>query len=188
MIVTDIKDLKDICVPIASAEEEKEIVEQLEKELEISGNNGFPGIGLAAPQIGIKKRVAIIRVDKTNTINLINSFIIRGDDTVVSEEGCLSLPGKTSKVKRFLNLQIKNNSFLNGSTKFAAYGLSAICIQHEMDHWEGILMLDKEISIYDNIGPNMSCPCKSGLKFKKCCRDKVNQGSKLRGERGQDYG
>lgn len=174
MIITDIKDLKDICVPVDFAEEEKEIVEQLEKELEISGNSGFPGIGLAAPQIGIKKRAAIIRVDKTNTINLINSSIVRGDDMIVSEEGCLSLPGKTAKVKRFLNLQIQNNSFLNGSTKFAAYGLSATCIQHEMDHWEGILMLDKEISIYDNIGPNMPCPCGKKiegkrLKYKKCC-------------------
>jgi peptide deformylase len=174
MIITDIEILKDICTLVGSVEEEKEIVEQLEKELEISSKSGFPGIGLAAPQIGIKKRVAIIRVDKTNVINLVNSSIIRGDDTVTSEEGCLSLPGKISKVKRFLNLQIQNNSFLNGLTKFSAYGLSSICLQHEMDHWEGVLMLDKEISIYDNIGPNMDCPCgkrinNKRIKYKKCC-------------------
>jgi len=175
MIITDISHLRDVCDPVVSAEEEKDIVEKLEQELKNSGENGFPGIGLAASQIGIKKRVAIIRVDKTNIINIVNSSILKFDDQVVFEEGCLSLPGKTSKVNRFLNIQIQNNSFLKGSTKFAAYGLSAICIQHEMDHWEGILMLDKEISIYDNIGPNMDCPCKSGLKFKKCCKRKINQ-------------
>jgi len=174
MIITNKEELRYVCSPVLSSEEEADIIEKLEHELKLSDEKGFSGIGLAAPQIGIKKQAAIIRVDKTNILNLINSTIISRDDEIVSSEGCLSLPGVASKVKRFLNIQLRNNSF-SGSTKFAAYGLSSICIQHEMDHWRGILMVDKEISIYDNIGPNMQCPCKSGLKYKKCCKKKVEE-------------
>lgn len=166
MIITDINLLKNISSDVSSSLEELEIVNQLEIELLKSSN----GIGLAAPQIGIFKRVAIIRIGNLK-VNLINSKILHRSGNIVFEEGCLSLPNVNVKVNRSLDVLVQNNGFLD-CQKFAAFALPAVCIQHEMDHWDGILMTDKAISSHLETGPNMPCPCGSKLKYKKCCGGK----------------
>jgi len=172
MIITDTSFLQDICDPISSSEEERDIISKLEQELEISNKAGSFGIGLAAPQIGIKKRAAIVRIGPAATINLINSVIVDKNGSAFSQESCLSLPTKSVVVQRSSDILIENNSF-GIKQKFAAYGLAAICIQHEMDHWDGILIVDRAIEKHTesvSATPNLPCPCGSGKKARKCCK------------------
>jgi len=171
MIITNASSLRAVSLEVSSLEEERKIVSLLERELEQANHLGSNGIGLAAPQIGINKRAAIVRVGR-DCINLINSKILDGNNKTKVREGCLSLPGQQIEVERFLDLCVQNHSF-NDNRKYAAYGLSSVCIQHEMDHWDGVLITDKAIANELNIGPNMPCPCNSGLKYKKCCLSKT---------------
>lgn len=168
MIVKDLDFLRQISTSVSSIEEANDIISLLEKELQHSNDMGDLGIGLAAVQIGILKRVAIARIGKVN-IKLVNCNIFEKYDPIDSDEGCLSLPGKNCKVKRYNQILIENN--LIGFNKFCVYGLVGICIQHEIDHWDGNLIIDNEIKNV-NIGQNMPCPCKSGNKYKKCCGKK----------------
>ncbi len=174
MIITDVTSLREVCLDAVSLEEEMDIVNKLEHELSASNAMGANGIGLAAPQIGIKKRVAIIRIGESSKINLVNAKIIFRVGNVASEEGCLSVPGKTVEVARSLDILIENCGFVSAG-KFSAFGLPSICIQHEMDHWDGVLMTDKAIMRHTETGPNMLCPCGSKMKYKKCCGTKGNK-------------
>lgn len=165
MIVKDLDFLRQKSLDVSSIEEANEIISSLETELQISNEIGKPGIGLAAVQIGILKRVAIVRIGNIK-INLVNSKILELYDPMDSEEGCLSLPGKNCKVKRYNQIVIKNDF---EDTKFCAYNLVSICVQHEIDHFDGKIISDIEIIPIINIGPNMPCACGSKLKYKKCC-------------------
>ena len=164
MIVKDLDFLRQKSLPV-SIEESNEIISLLEKELQTSNEMGNSGIGLAAVQIGILKRVAIVRIGNIK-INLVNSKILELYDPIESEEGCLSLPGKNCKVKRYNQVVVKNEFEDN---KLCAYGIVSICIQHEIDHFDRGLISDIEIKPSINIGPNMPCPCGSKIKYKKCC-------------------
>lgn len=164
MIVKDLDFLRQKSLPI-SIEEGNDIISSLEKELQVSNEMGNSGIGLAAIQIGILKRVAIVRIGNIK-INLVNSKILELYDPIDSEEGCLSLPGKNCKVKRYNQIVVKNEFEDN---KFCAYGIVAICAQHEINHFDGKIISDIEIKKEINIGPNMPCPCGSKIKYKKCC-------------------
>lgn len=172
MIITDNTKLHTICES-ASKEESIEIIGLLENELETSNKFGVEGIGLAAPQIGINKRVAIVRIGHLH-FNLVNCTIGDKYNKTISEEGCLSLPGKFYNIERYNQIVIQDNE-LGNIIKFSAYGLPAVAIQHEMDHWDGILISDKAIVEHKTIGPNMPCPCGKKLKYKKCCGKILNQ-------------
>ena len=103
-----------------------------------------PGIGLAATQVDVHKRllVADISADKTEPHALINPELIEKDGVAITEEGCLSVPGYYEEVERAEHIRVR---FLNrdGETvEMEAEGLLAVCIQHEMDHLEGKLFVD----------------------------------------------
>lgn len=103
-----------------------------------------PGIGLAATQVDVHKRllVADVSVDNDQPYALINPVILEKDGVAVTEEGCLSVPGYYEEVERANHIVV---SFLNRDgeeTKLEAEGLLAVCIQHEMDHLEGKLFVD----------------------------------------------
>lgn len=105
-----------------------------------------PGIGLAAPQIGISQRLMVIDCGKDDAAELhkmVNPEIISLSETHnVLEEGCLSIPDQTAEVERPAEVSI---SYLdeNGTAQImAADGLLAACIQHEIDHLNGILFID----------------------------------------------
>tara|TARA_B100000575_G_scaffold221037_1_gene181471 strand:- start:164 stop:688 length:525 start_codon:yes stop_codon:yes gene_type:complete len=106
-----------------------------------------PGIGLAAVQIGILKRLIVIDIskdqEKKNPLFLINPEIIsKSKKTSTYEEGCLSLPGHFAEVERPAECQIRFVDY-NGKTKeLQANGLLATCIQHEVDHLDGVLFID----------------------------------------------
>ena len=106
-----------------------------------------PGIGLAAVQIGILKRLIVIDISKDEKkkapLFLINPEIIKkSDDTSIYEEGCLSLPGQFAEIERPAECFLKYID-LNGQEKeLKAKGLLSTCIQHEVDHLNGVLFID----------------------------------------------
>jgi len=104
------------------------------------------GIGLAANQVGVAKRVIIFDINykekgKDLTV-LINPTIVLAEDRVVFEEGCLSIPDFQDKITRKKYLKVKGVDRNGKPIDIEAEDLTAICIQHEIDHLDGTLILD----------------------------------------------
>lgn len=148
MIVKDEAILRKKCEDVLP-EEVDNLRAELEKELMLSAARGEPGIGLAAPQIGIHKRMAIVRVKDQNgrlySADLVNCKISQSyDKAIFNEEGCLSFPGQTVQTYRYREIYVTGN--LIAPHSFIATGLFAVCIQHEIDHLNGILLPDVAIA------------------------------------------
>ena len=106
-----------------------------------------PGIGLAAIQIGIPKRVIVIDLskegEKKNPLYFVNPEIITKSNNDLSyEEGCLSVPNQFAEISRPDTCKVKFLDYEGKERILDARGLLATCIQHEMDHLEGILFID----------------------------------------------
>ena len=106
-----------------------------------------PGIGLAAIQVGIAKRIIVIDISKDKDLKkpmfFINPEIIwKSNETGVYEEGCLSVPDQFALIDRPKQCHVKYLDYDGQSQILEAEGLLATCIQHEMDHLEGILFID----------------------------------------------
>jgi len=172
MIITDLNALRVKCDD-ASSDEVGSIIELLEKELQDSNKNGKPGVGLAAPQIGIAKKVSIIRVAQNHefNLNLVNCRIDKYFDLgVFKDEGCLSFPDRSENTNRYNEIYVKDN--LLYPNNFIATGLLAVICQHEIDHLYQKVFIDHLVEkqiLKIKIGPNDKCHCGSNLKYKKCC-------------------
>ena len=106
-----------------------------------------PGIGLAAIQIGILKRIVVIDISKDkntkNPLFLVNPEIInKSEKTAVYEEGCLSLPGHFAEIERPAECEIRYIDYHGKENQLKASGLLSTCIQHEIDHLNGVLFID----------------------------------------------
>ena len=106
-----------------------------------------PGIGLAAIQIGVLKRVVVIDVSKKegekSPLFLVNPEIIyRSKKTSTYEEGCLSLPGQFAEIERPAECKVEYLDFNGKKKQLDAKGLLSTCIQHEIDHLNGVLFID----------------------------------------------
>jgi len=103
-----------------------------------------PGIGLAATQVDVHKRVIVIDVssDKSDLKVFINPEIIMADGEIVGEEGCLSVPTYYDTVTRAAHVVVRAQDALGKSFELEATDLLAVCIQHEMDHLKGIVFVD----------------------------------------------
>ncbi len=106
-----------------------------------------PGIGLAAVQIGILKRAIVIDIskedEKKNPIFLINPIIrFKSEKRSVYEEGCLSLPGHFAEIERPAECELDYIDYDGKERNLKAKGLMATCIQHEVDHLNGVLFID----------------------------------------------
>ena len=106
-----------------------------------------PGIGLAAIQIGVSKRVVVMDVSKDegkkNPMYFVNPEITWKSSTNVGyEEGCLSIPNQFVKIERPDKCHVKYLDYYGEKKEINAEGMLATCIQHEMDHLEGILFID----------------------------------------------
>ncbi len=106
-----------------------------------------PGIGLAAVQIGILKRIIVVDVSKKDEekkpIFLINPKIIfKSKETSLFEEGCLSLPGYFAEIERPAKCKVEYIDYNGKQTELEAEGLLSTCIQHEVDHLNGVLFID----------------------------------------------
>ena len=106
---------------------------------------GF-GIGLAAPQVGIAKRIVVIDIKddgKPSPITFINPRIIESsDENEINEEGCLSIPGFNEIISRPDKIELTWQDLTGKEHKDYPEGLLTVCIQHEIDHLEGKLMVD----------------------------------------------
>lgn len=103
-----------------------------------------PGIGLAATQVNVHKRVLVIDIseERDQPVCLINPQILRAEGDVSYEEGCLSVPGVFEAVTRAECIEVEALDENGEPVRLSAEGLLAICIQHEMDHLEGKLFVD----------------------------------------------
>jgi len=105
------------------------------------------GIGLAAPQVGDKRRVIVVDVanedEPPNPIRMANPELLwTSDEERIHEEGCLSLPEQYAEVVRPENIRVRYLDHENEIRELEAAGVLATCIQHEMDHLEGVLFVD----------------------------------------------
>ncbi|MGB9710529.1 MAG: peptide deformylase [Thermodesulfovibrio sp.] len=107
----------------------------------------FNGVGLAAPQVGVLKRLIVIdtsaRQENQSLIVLINPEIINSEGEILSEEGCLSLPGFITRLKRNERVFVKGLDRKGNPVEIEATGLLARALQHEIDHLDGILIIDR---------------------------------------------
>ena len=103
-----------------------------------------PGIGLAATQVDVHRRllVADVSADKSEPHVLINPEILEKDGVIVSDEGCLSVPGYYEEVERAEHIRVRFLDRQGEPQEMEAEGLLAVCIQHEMDHLLGKLFVD----------------------------------------------
>ena len=106
-----------------------------------------PGIGLAAIQVGILKRLIVIDItkgeEKKSPIFLINPSIVhQSKKTSVYEEGCLSLPGQFAEIERPAECTVKFINYDGKEKELKTDGLLATCVQHEIDHLNGVLFID----------------------------------------------
>jgi peptide deformylase len=104
-----------------------------------------PGIGLAAPQIGVLKRVIVYDLeDEGRAIALCNPEIVHAaEDVAVDDEGCLSLPGISVPIERPVTVVCTALSLSGQPVRIEADGLHARVLQHEIDHLDGVLILDR---------------------------------------------
>ena len=128
-------------------------VEKVDEELQRLMNDmtetmyAAPGIGLAAIQVGVPKRVIVIDISKKegmkNPMYFINPEVInKSQNNSIYEEGCLSVPGQFAEIDRPDKCHIKYLDYHGQPKEIKAEGMLATCIQHEIDHLEGILFID----------------------------------------------
>jgi peptide deformylase len=108
-----------------------------------------PGIGLAAPQVGVTKRLFVADVadrkggEEPRPMVLVNPEVVwRSEEAVVQEEGCLSLPGQFAEVARPVAVRVRYWDLEGETREVEADGLLARCLQHEIDHLDGVLFTD----------------------------------------------
>jgi len=126
------------------AAEVKKITPNIEKLLDNMLDTLYDanGVGLAAPQIGVSKRVIVVDVGE-GPIELINPVILERKGEVVDIEGCLSIPGVSGEVRRAAYVRVKGLNRRGERVEVEGEGLLARALQHEIDHLDGILFIDK---------------------------------------------
>jgi peptide deformylase len=106
-----------------------------------------PGVGLAAPQVGVSQRIIVLDIDHENpgkrVYKLINPVIARAEGELVWEEGCLSVVDFTAEVRRAAKVQVVGYDENEKELKIDAEGLFAVALQHEIDHLDGKLFIDR---------------------------------------------
>lgn len=116
-----------------------------------------PGVGLAAPQIGESLRLVVVEYDEEKNENakpkkyvLVNPEIVKNSEEKLTDlEGCLSVPGLVGRVERYNSVTVKAKNRYGKSIKIKADGWLARIFQHEIDHLNGILYIDKAIEVYE---------------------------------------
>jgi peptide deformylase len=143
---------KSLLQPSVKVETIDEDIKQLTQDM---GETMFsaPGIGLAAPQVGVNKRIIIYDTTAENPDDensakefsaLINPEIIAASGSIVSEkEACLSVVDYSADVKRYENVTVQALDIEGKQLEFDAQGILAIIMQHEIDHLDGVLFIDR---------------------------------------------
>ena len=134
--------LRQIAQPVVEINED---IRQLLDDM-VATMYDAPGIGLAAPQVNISQRLVVIdcgKDDGPELFKMVNPQIISvSDEHAVLEEGCLSIPDHTAEVKRPAEVTVNYQDENGTDHNLTANGLLAACIQHEIDHLNGVLFID----------------------------------------------
>lgn len=106
------------------------------------------GCGLAAPQVGVSKRVVVIDIahddEEASPLYLVNPEIVwKSEETEICEEGCLSVPGQRAEVERPAKVRIRYLDYDGKEQEILAEDFLAVATQHELDHLDGILYIDR---------------------------------------------
>ena len=136
--------LKKRCLPVSEVDDQ---VRGLMNDM-LETMYDAPGIGLAAPQVSVHKRVIVVDASDQNSerapLHLANPEIIQqSDDLVIFDEGCLSFPEQYAEVERPSRVCIRYLDYNNEIKEIDADGLLSTCIQHEIDHLDGKLFVDR---------------------------------------------
>ena len=135
--------LRQISQPVEKVgESEKELMNDMLETMYAAN-----GIGLAAIQIGVPKRIIVMDLskgeNKKTPMYFVNPLIIKkNDEKITYEEGCLSVPNQFAEIDRPSKCEVEYLDFNGNKQNLQAEGLLATCIQHEIDHLEGILFID----------------------------------------------
>lgn len=112
-------------------------------------------IGLAAPQVGYGLRLIVLDVSakekKNGLLIMLNPVLVKGEGEKIVREGCLSLPDYTANVKRFSKVIVESVNLQGEKNRVESDGMEAICLQHEIDHIDGILFIDRVQSLKTDI-------------------------------------
>ncbi len=130
--------LRTVCDPVETFGDEIGQIVQTMRATMVAAN----GIGLAGPQIGITRRIALV-----GKFVMINPEIVwRSEAQTVLEEGCLSIPGSRTRVLRPSSVEVEYFDVSGGKKKIRLNDKMAKCAQHELDHLNGILIVDREFA------------------------------------------
>jgi len=139
----DVKVLKQVSEPVETVDDDLRAL--MDDMLETM--YAAPGIGLAAVQVGVPRRVIVMDLagegEEPAPRYFVNPVILEtGDDTAPYQEGCLSVPEIFDDVERPTRAKVRYLDYHGNEVVEEATGLFAVCIQHEMDHLEGVLFID----------------------------------------------
>lgn len=147
--------LRDIAKPVLAFDTAlKDLVADMFETMD-----AYRGVGLAAPQVGVSMRVLVVGYKKHH-FEIINPEIISVSGEAVDEEGCLSLPGVTLNVTRHTRIHVKGFSAVGRPVVLREKGFLARILQHEIDHLNGVLIVDKGTPVVsiqeDNAAPELA--------------------------------
>lgn len=115
------------------------------------------GIGIAAPQVGESQRVIVVDVSPRDPSRrreiMLNPQILKQEGEVLSREGCMSLPDYTANIKRFAHILIQWVDLRGRYHQRWTEGIEAVCLQHEIDHLNGVLFIDRVASLKTDVFP-----------------------------------
>lgn len=141
---------------------ETEVIDNFDEELKQLAQDmaetmyDAPGIGLAAPQIGESIKMIVVDTSKDPEeqkvfLTMVNPEIVAHEGSQLDEEGCLSVPELTAKVKRYKNIKVSYQDLEGNSLEIDAHDRFAVVLQHEIDHLNGILFIDHLSSLKRNL-------------------------------------
>jgi len=145
--------LQILTEPNRTLREKSSVVEKVDSSIQklmddmLETMYAAPGIGLAAIQVGVPKRIIVMDIARKDEpkkpMFFVNpEIIVTSKSNSVYEEGCLSVPGQFAEIERPESCHIKYLDYYGQAKEVKAEGMLATCIQHEMDHLEGILFID----------------------------------------------
>jgi len=172
LTITSVPVIKDIdLLRRVSAESSIETAERIWPVLKES-LDPKAGYGLSAIQIGVPQKIAFVRYANKEYFLLNTRIVEKSGEFIMPGEACLSIPGRYANTIRYRHIVVEDDVLGRLELNESSDGLLPIIFQHEVDHFEGITILDRQQPprvVLKKIGRNQPCPCGSGLKYKKCC-------------------